>query len=113
MSEFDGEIRVDAEELLELVIAVFERCGMSQADAALLADSLGPRRIPREGNPAQSRDASRHAKDGTAARYRRGRIQVALGKTGDAICELAPGVFSVDSRFVDGKKGIVIGKRAA
>jgi hypothetical protein len=27
--------------------------------------------------------------------------------------ELAPGVFSVDSRFVDGKNGIVIGKRAA
>ena len=25
---------------LELVVAVFERCGMSQADAALLADSL-------------------------------------------------------------------------
>ncbi len=40
MSEFDGEIRVDAEELLELVTAVFERCGMPQADAALLADSL-------------------------------------------------------------------------
>ena len=40
MSEFDSEIRVDAEELLELVIAVFERCGMSNADAALLADSL-------------------------------------------------------------------------
>ena len=40
MSEFDGEIRVDAEELLELVIAVFERCGMSNVDAALLADSL-------------------------------------------------------------------------
>ena len=27
--------------------------------------------------------------------------------------ELAPGIFSVDSRFVDGKNGIVIGKRAA
>ena len=40
MSEFDGEIRVDAEELLELVISVFERCGMSNVDAALLADSL-------------------------------------------------------------------------
>ncbi len=40
MSEFDDETRVDAEELLELVIAVFERCGMSQADASLLADSL-------------------------------------------------------------------------
>ncbi len=40
MSEFDGEIRVGAEDLLELVIAVFERCGMSNADAALLADSL-------------------------------------------------------------------------
>ena len=32
--------RVDAEELLELVVAMFERCGMSEADAALLADSL-------------------------------------------------------------------------
>ena len=40
MSEFNDEIRVDAEELLELVVAVFERCGMSQADATLLADSL-------------------------------------------------------------------------
>ena len=40
MSEFNDEIRVDAEELLELVTAVFERCGMSQADATLLADSL-------------------------------------------------------------------------
>ena len=40
MSESDSETRVDAEELLELVIAVFERCGMSQADASLLADSL-------------------------------------------------------------------------
>ena len=40
MSEFNDEIRVDAEELLELVVAVFDRCGMSQADAALLADSL-------------------------------------------------------------------------
>ena len=29
------------------------------------------------------------------------------------IHELVPGVFSVDSRFVDGKNGIVIGKRAA
>ena len=29
------------------------------------------------------------------------------------IHELALGVFSVDSRFVDGKNGIVIGKRAA
>ena len=40
MSKLDDEIRVDAEELLELIIAVFERCGMSQADATLLADSL-------------------------------------------------------------------------
>ena len=40
MSEFNDEIRVDAEELLELVVAVFERCGMSQADATLLSDSL-------------------------------------------------------------------------
>lgn len=40
MSELNDETRVDAEELLELVVAVFERCGMSQADAALLADSL-------------------------------------------------------------------------
>ncbi len=40
MSKLDDEIRVNAEELLELVVAVFERCGMSQADAALLADSL-------------------------------------------------------------------------
>lgn len=40
MSKLDDEIRVDAEELLELVATVFERCGMSQADAALLADSL-------------------------------------------------------------------------
>ncbi len=40
MSEFNDEIRVDAEELLKLVVAIFERCGMSQADAALLADSL-------------------------------------------------------------------------
>ena len=40
MSEFDSETRVDAEELLELVVTIFERCGMSQADAALLADSL-------------------------------------------------------------------------
>lgn len=40
MSEFNDEIRVDAEELLALVIAVFERRGMSQADATLLADSL-------------------------------------------------------------------------
>ncbi|MDE2705612.1 MAG: Ldh family oxidoreductase, partial [Gemmatimonadota bacterium] len=31
---------MDAGELLELVTAVFERCGMSNADAALLADSL-------------------------------------------------------------------------
>lgn len=29
------------------------------------------------------------------------------------IHELVPGIFSVDSRFVDGKNGIVIGKRAA
>ena len=29
------------------------------------------------------------------------------------IRDLVPGVFSVDSRFVDGKNGIVIGKRAA
>ena len=40
MSEFDEEIRVDVEELLKLVISIFERCGMSQADAALLTDSL-------------------------------------------------------------------------
>ena len=40
MGEFDSEIRVDGEELLKLIIAVFERCGMSQADASLLADSL-------------------------------------------------------------------------
>ena len=40
MSEFDGENRVDAKELLELVVAIFARCGMSNADAALLADSL-------------------------------------------------------------------------
>ena len=40
MSKLDDEIRVDAEELLGLVIAIFERCGMSQADATLLADSL-------------------------------------------------------------------------
>ena len=40
MSEFNDETRVDAEELLKLVVAVFKRCGMSQADAALLADSL-------------------------------------------------------------------------
>ena len=40
MSKLNDEIRVDVEELLELVVAVFERCGMSQADAALLADSL-------------------------------------------------------------------------
>ena len=40
MSEFNDEIRVDAGELLELVTAVFARCGMSNADAALLADSL-------------------------------------------------------------------------
>ena len=40
MSEFDEETRVDAEELLELVVTIFERCGMSQADAALLTDSL-------------------------------------------------------------------------
>ena len=31
MSEFDSETRVDGEELLELVVAVFERCGMSQS----------------------------------------------------------------------------------
>ena len=35
-----GERRVDAGELLALVSAVFERCGMSGADAELLADSL-------------------------------------------------------------------------
>jgi len=40
MSEIEDETRVDAEELLELVVGVFERCGMSQGDAALLADSL-------------------------------------------------------------------------
>jgi LDH2 family malate/lactate/ureidoglycolate dehydrogenase len=40
MSKLDDEIRVDAEELLELGVAIFERCSMSQADAALLADSL-------------------------------------------------------------------------
>lgn len=40
MSELDDETRVDAEELLELVTAVFKRCGMSQSDAALLANSL-------------------------------------------------------------------------
>ena len=40
MSESDSETRVDVEELLKLVVAVFERCGMSQADAALLTDSL-------------------------------------------------------------------------
>ncbi len=38
MSKLDDEIRVDSAELLELVVAVFERCGMSQADAAWLAD---------------------------------------------------------------------------
>ena len=36
----EDETRIDAEELLELVVAVFERCGMSQGDAGLLADSL-------------------------------------------------------------------------
>ena len=40
MSKLNDEIRVDAEELLELGTAIFERCGMSNADAALLADSL-------------------------------------------------------------------------
>ena len=40
MSELNEETRVDAEELLELVVTIFERCGMSQADAALLTDSL-------------------------------------------------------------------------
>ena len=40
MSKLDAEIRVDAEELLKLVVAIFERCGMSQADSALLAGSL-------------------------------------------------------------------------
>ena len=40
MSKLDDEIRVDVEELLKLVVTIFERCGMSQADAALLTDSL-------------------------------------------------------------------------
>ena len=40
MSEFDEETRVDVEELLGLVVTIFERCDMSQADAALLTDSL-------------------------------------------------------------------------
>ncbi|MCE2448395.1 MAG: Ldh family oxidoreductase [Candidatus Latescibacteria bacterium] len=40
MSESDSETRVDVEELLKLVVTIFERCGMSQADAALLTDSL-------------------------------------------------------------------------
>jgi len=38
--EWDAGTRVDAGELLELVTEVFQRCGMSQADAGLLADSL-------------------------------------------------------------------------
>ena len=40
MSELNEETRVDVEELLELVVTIFERCDMSQADAALLTDSL-------------------------------------------------------------------------
>jgi LDH2 family malate/lactate/ureidoglycolate dehydrogenase len=36
----DTEQRIDAGELLALVTAVFGRCGMEAADAALLADSL-------------------------------------------------------------------------
>ncbi len=40
MSEFDNATRVDAAKLLTLVVAVFKRCGMSQEDATLLADSL-------------------------------------------------------------------------
>ena len=38
--EWDEGIRVDAAELLELVAAVFARCGMEEGDARLLADSL-------------------------------------------------------------------------
>lgn len=37
---WDEGTRVDAQELLELVTAVFRRCGMAQEDAHLLADSL-------------------------------------------------------------------------
>lgn len=37
---WDEGKRVDAGELLELVAAVFRRCGMDEADAQLLADSL-------------------------------------------------------------------------
>ena len=37
---WDEGRRVDAQELLELVTAVFRRCGMAQEDAHLLADSL-------------------------------------------------------------------------
>ena len=40
MGEANDEIRTDAAELLKLVTAIFERCGMSQADTTLLADSL-------------------------------------------------------------------------
>ena len=40
MSELNEETRVDVEELLGLVVTIFERCGMSQADAVLLTDSL-------------------------------------------------------------------------
>ena len=38
--EWDEGVRVDAAELLELVAAVFARCGMEEGDARRLADSL-------------------------------------------------------------------------
>ncbi|MBI2941102.1 MAG: Ldh family oxidoreductase [Chloroflexi bacterium] len=39
-NESDAERRVNADELLALVAAVFRRCGMDEPDARLLADSL-------------------------------------------------------------------------
>lgn len=39
-SHSETEERVDADNLLALVTTIFARCGMDQADAALLADSL-------------------------------------------------------------------------
>ncbi len=40
MAEMEEETRAPAEELTALVTAIFARCGMDDADAALLADSL-------------------------------------------------------------------------
>ena len=39
-TQLENEQRVNANELLAMVTAIFERCGMSERDAGLLSDSL-------------------------------------------------------------------------